>query len=128
MAAVFNILVPLLSLTLTVLVTTEMPRRDLVAVVVATLLTVLASLNAILTPSKRYSQYAVLAVRLHDQRLRLEVRLQDCDPEKDSEKILNLIEEANQNISEIGVEMVGLDIPGANPDTDPRPGVHVQAG
>jgi hypothetical protein len=109
MAAWLHTFIPLTSLALTVLATSEFPRQHAVTAAVAILLTVLTGLNYTLEPARRYSAYSSICVSLHDSLFELESgveRLRNSPPEE----VLQLLDKINADLSAIGRVMAGLPV------------------
>lgn len=111
MAATLHILIPLMSLILTVLATSTFPYQQAVTGGVAILLTVLTGANYTLEPSKRYHDYAEICVQLHDWMFSMECEVEKLSASSDDKLLIDYLERVNLEFSVIGRTMAKLPIP-----------------
>jgi hypothetical protein len=108
MAALFNTAIPLTSLALTILATSEFEYQHAITAAVAISLTVITGINYTLEPGRRYTAYANICIELHDALFRLETGVEQR--KADPADIMKFLDDANAELSAIGRVMIGLPV------------------
>lgn len=111
MAAALHILIPLISLALTILATSDFPYQHAITGATAVLLTVLTGINYTLEPGKRYQAYAEIGIQLHDVMFDAECEVAKYSKGVDSKSLIDYLEEKNIQFSVIARSMAGLPVP-----------------
>lgn len=111
MAAWLHILIPLMSIVLTVLAASDFPHQHAVTAVAAITLTLLTGMNYTLEPGKRYREYAEICIELHDWMYEMESEVEKLQAKPDSEVIIDYLEKMNREFSAIGRSMADLPVP-----------------
>jgi hypothetical protein len=111
MAAALHILIPLVSLALTILATSDFPYQHAITGAAAVFLTVLTGINYTLEPGKRYQAYAEIGIQLHDVMFDAECEVAKYSKGVDSKSLIDYLEEKNIQFSAIARSMAGLPVP-----------------
>jgi hypothetical protein len=111
MAAALHILIPLMSLVLTILATSDFPYQHAVTGGAAIALTVLTGINYTLEPGKRYQAYADIGIQLHDLMFEIEGEVEKFSEGSDSKLLIDYLERKNTEFSVIARAMAGLPVP-----------------
>ncbi len=111
MAAALHILIPLMSLVLTILATSDFPFQHVITGAAAIALTVLTGINYTLEPGKRYQAYADIGIQLHDWMFEVDGEVEKQARSSDSNSLIDYFEEKNTEFSLIARTMAGLPIP-----------------
>jgi TRAP-type uncharacterized transport system fused permease subunit len=111
MAAALHILIPLISLVLTILATSDFPHQHAVTGATAIALTVLTGINYTLEPSKRYQAYAEISIQLHDLMFEIEGEVEKFSEGTDIKLLIDYLEQKNKEFSTIARAMAGLPVP-----------------
>jgi hypothetical protein len=109
LAGTLHIVIPLASLLLTVLVTSNFPNHVEIAAGFAIALTILTGVNYILEPARRYREYVESSIALHDWRFELETQVQMLGSSS-SARLLDYLKRKNESLSKIARTMSGLPI------------------
>ena len=111
MAAALHILIPLMSLGLTILATSDFPYQHAITGATAIVLTVLTGINYTLEPAKRYQAYAEIGVQLHDWMFTIEGEVEKYSKGSDSKLLIDYFIQKNIEFSAIARTMAGLPVP-----------------
>lgn len=110
-AAALHILIPLMSLALTILATSDFPYQHAITGGTAIALTVLTGINYTLEPGKRYQAYADIGIQLHDWMFEVDSEVEKLSGGSDSKLLIDYFERKNIEFSAIARTMAGLPIP-----------------
>jgi hypothetical protein len=112
MATWLHILIPLLSLTLTILATSSFPYQHAVTAGAAVALTILTGTNYTLEPARRYHAFAEICVQLHDWMFETECEVEKLSAAGAAEGVLiDYLVRRNLDFSAIGRAMASLPVP-----------------
>lgn len=110
-ATLLHILIPSVSLALTILVGSEFKYQHVVTAWTAIALTVLTGTNYTLEPGLRYRAYAETCIQLHDWMYAMESEVEKLAEHGSTEKLLDYLVKMNIDFSVIGRNMVELPVP-----------------